>query len=323
MLFYYNMKGDKISKKILVIGGPTGIGKSRISFEVALRVNGEIISADSMQFYREIDIGTDKVSAEMREKVPHYLIDCLSLRDSFDVHTFLRKTIHIVNKILLSGRVPIIVGGSGLYLRSLMNGIFPIPKEKMEKQNGIRKLLSKKNLSVLYSELKSVDIEAASRIHKNDRKRITRALEVYLLTGKTISYWHRQNPKKTLADVGDPLYFILTRNREVMYNRIDERVDAMFESGWIQEVKNLEEKGFRDILLYKSPIGYVEILDFLDGKYTMDELKSIIKKRTRTLARKQLTWFKKEKGIWLDIEEDENKAVEIIIEKFTGFEGGK
>jgi tRNA dimethylallyltransferase len=196
-----------------------------------------------------------------------------------------------------------------------------MPEEKIEEQLKVRNLLYRKNVVELYDKLKSIDLEAATKIHQNDKKRIIRALEVYQLTGQNITFWQKQKPENSIIQIGDPIYFILTRNREVMYNRIDKRVEEMINLGWIKEVEELVEKGYTEMLLNKAPIGYAEILDFLSGKYDMDELKYKIKKRTRTFARKQVTWFKKEEGIWLNIENEE-EAVNLIIEKFLTFEEG-
>lgn len=314
MLLYYIMKKKEISK-ILVIGGPTGIGKSKVAFEAAIRLDGEIISADSMQFYRETCIGTDKVSPEMRSRVVHHLVDCISLAENFDVSSFVRKAVSIAGQILEGGRVPVVAGGSGLYLRSLLRGVFTMPPVDEEKKRKARKILAEKSTTDLYFGLNSADPEAASRIHKNDRKRISRALEVFMLTGKPISFWHTVRPEDSILKAGIPVYFILTRKREVMYNKIDLRVEEMFRSGWIDEVRRLKEEGLEKALLHKAPIGYPEILDFLAGKCGLEELKETVKRKTRVYARKQLTWFRKEEGTWIEIE-DEVKTAEKISRLF-------
>jgi len=321
MLFYYNMESKaKTSRKILIIAGPTGVGKSNAAFEAAKKLGGEIVSADSMQFYREINIGTDKVPLRMRREVPHYFVDSLSIKDSFDVHSFTCAAVEIVKRILDSDKVPVITGGSGLYLRGLIKGIFPIPGKNREEERAIRESLEKKGVGELREQLKSVDPASAERIHGNDRRRISRALEVYLLTGKTISFWHSQESGVSLEKIGTPLYFILTRDREVLYNRINERVDRMFEEGWIEEVVKLKEAGCSRFLKRKAPIGYVEILDYLEGGYSIDELKEVIKKKTRIFARKQLTWFRRENGVWINLGEGKS-ADESVIREFI--ESGK
>ncbi|MCM8777267.1 MAG: tRNA (adenosine(37)-N6)-dimethylallyltransferase MiaA [Candidatus Omnitrophica bacterium] len=307
----------KSKKRLVVIGGPTGIGKSDIAYNVALKINGEIISADSMQFYREINIGTDKVPLWMREKVPHHLIDFLSIRDDFDVYRFIKLATEKIEEIFKKERIPIVVGGSGLYLRSLLKGIFYIPDEMKEKQRDIRNKLENENTETLYQILQKVDHSTANVLHPNDRKRIRRALEVYYLTGKPMSLLQRErNPE--ISENIQIYYYILTRDRNEMYNRICQRVEKMFESGWIEEVKELREKSFERYLKLKAPIGYKEILEYLDGKYSMDELKAMIKKKTRNLARRQLTWFRKEDGIWIKIEGDGENAVSKIVKNFKG-----
>lgn len=308
--------GKKIKEnKIPVIGGPTGIGKSAVAFEVAKKINGEIISADSRQFYREINIGTDKVPLWMRNEVPHHLIDFLSLKDDFDVYRFAELAREKIKEIREKGRVPVIIGGSGLYLRSLFKGIFTVSGGDREKQGEIRSELEKKTTEEMFVELRDVDPVLAETIHRNDRKRIRRALEVYYLTGKRMSFWHEQNPEPVLGE-DEKLYFILCRDRQEMYERIEKRVDDMFEAGWLEEVERLRDKGYSGYLRGKAPIGYVEILDYLDGKTAFDELKSGIKQKTRNLAKKQLTWFRKENGTWLKISGDGRNAAEEITREF-------
>ena len=299
-------------KKLFIIGGPTGVGKSAVAYNVALKIGGEIISADSMQFYRETNIGTDKVPLWMREKVPHHLIDFLSLSDEFDVYQFIRIATEKIEEIFKRGNIPLIVGGSGLYLRGLLKGIFHLPKELKEKQKEIRANLEKKETDDLYRMLKEVDPKAADVLHPNDRKRIRRALEVYYLTGKPMSTLQK-NRQSPIPEDTEKSYYILTRDRDEMYNRIEQRVEKMFQQGWIEEVKNLKENGYAEYLKVKAPIGYKEILEYLDGKYGLDETKALIKKKTRNLARRQLTWFRKEEGMWIEIEGDGEKAVDEIV----------
>lgn len=322
MLLYYSMenKSKTAGKKILVIGGPTGVGKSKIAFEAAKKLGGEIISADSMQFYREIEIGTDKAPLWMRKEIPHHLIDELSIKEDFNVYSFIEAAILHVNRLLSLNKVPVITGGSGLYLKGLIKGLFHLPEKDKEKRRDIRKSFAQKEAAELYLQLESIDPEAAENIHPNDRKRIERAMEVYLLTGRAISFWHKQKSEMSLEKIGLPVYFILTRNKEVMYNRINCRVDRMFEEGWIEEVKKLKECGLEKYLRYKAPIGYIDILDFLQGRCGEDELKAAVKKKTRTFARKQLAWFRREQGIWIEAD-DENKAVAAVTEGFRKFGG--
>lgn len=307
----------KKGKRLITIGGPTGIGKSFVAYNVALKIGGEIISADSMQFYREINIGTDKVPLWMREKVPHHFIDFLSLSDDFDVYQFIKLATEKIDEISKRGRIPIVVGGSGLYLRALLKGVFHLPEGLKEKQIEIRDSLEREQTETLYQQLQKVDPLLAKVLHPNDRKRIRRAVEVYLLTGKPISLWQKERSSPITEDM-DIYYYILTRKRDEMYNRIGQRVEKMFENGWVEEVKDLKAKGYAEYLKVKAPIGYKEILEYLEGRYNMDELKEVIKKKTRNLARRQLTWFRKEGGMWIEIEGEGEKCVEEIIKTFKG-----
>ncbi len=300
------------SKKIIIIGGPTACGKSTIAFQIAKKINGEIISADSRQFYKEINIGTDKLPLWMREEIPHHMVDILSLREDFNIYNFSKKVFKIIKEIFQREKIPLIVGGSGLYLRSLIDGIFDIPEELKEKQKEIRELLEKRKTEQLYTELKKVDPEAAKKIHQNDRRRIRRALEVYYLIGKPISLLQKNKPRETLKDYGELFYFILSRPRDILYRKISERVEKMFKEGWIEEVKKLKEKGYEQLLREKGPIGYSEILDFLEGKLDIESTKRLIIKKTKNFARRQLTWFRKEKGIWIEVR-NERETVEKII----------
>lgn len=314
MVFYYIMRGKETAKrKAVIIGGPTGVGKSSVAFSVAEKADGEIISADSMQFYRETAIGTDKPPAWMREKIPHHLVDFLSLKDDFDVYEFAEAAAEKADDILARKKLPVIAGGSGLYLRILTKGIFTISGADKEKQKKVRETLEKKTTEELYKELEAGDPAILDSLHKNDRKRIRRALEVYHLTGRPMSFWQEQKTESAFGGETDVKYFILTRNREEMYNRIDCRVDKMFEAGWIEEVKRLKEEGFAGYLKSKAPIGYVEILEYLEGRLTLEELKSGIKQKTRNFAKKQLTWFRREEGFWIEMDDGGEKAVEEIL----------
>ncbi|MFN4226937.1 MAG: tRNA (adenosine(37)-N6)-dimethylallyltransferase MiaA [Candidatus Ratteibacteria bacterium] len=301
-----------MNHKILIIGGPTASGKTQISFNIAEKVNGEIISCDSRQFYKEINIGTDKPSLLMREKIPHYFIDFLSLKEDFDVYQYSSMVFEKVKEIISKEKVPMIVGGSGFYIRVLLNGIFSLSPELKSRQKEIRERLEKIPTDDLYQRLKEIDPIIAQKIHPNDRYRIKRAIEIYELTGKNMTYWRSQKSEKTLKDLGKILYFILMRDRKEIYQRIEERIKKMFENGWIEEVKKLKEESFEKYLNIKAPIGYNEILEFLDNKIGFEELKKIIIKRTKEYARKQFIWFKKEKGIFINFS-NEQEAVEKIL----------
>lgn len=295
--------------KILIIGGPTATGKTEISYLVAKKLNGEIISADSRQFYKEINIGTDKPPVWMREEIPHHFVDFLSIKDEFDVFEYIKISYKKVKEILEKKKIPIIVGGSGFYIRYLIKGLFVLPEELKEKQKEIRNLLEKEKTEILYERLKEIDPEIIKKIHPNDRFRIRRALEIFYLTKKTISYWQKKKSEISLENIGKIFYFILFRERGILYERIKKRIEEMFENGWIKEVKKLKEEGFENEIKKKAPIGYKEIIDFLDGNYDFEKLKEVIFKRTKEYARKQITWFKRENGIFIYLKDEENKLV--------------
>ncbi|MCM8809125.1 MAG: tRNA (adenosine(37)-N6)-dimethylallyltransferase MiaA [Candidatus Omnitrophica bacterium] len=301
-----------MSNKILVIGGPTACGKTQISFEIAKKINGEIISCDSRQFYKEINIGTDKPSLSMREKIPHHFIDFLSLKEAFDVYQFSNMVFEKVKEIISKGKIPIIVGGSGFYIRVLLNGLFSLSPELKIKQKEIREKLEKETSENLYQKLKEIDPVCAEKIHPNDRYRIKRAIEIYELTGKNMTYWRTQKPEKTLKEIGNVIYFILMRDKKEIYQRIEKRIEKMFENGWIEEVRKLKQESFEKYLNIKAPIGYNEILEFLNNEFDFEKLKKIIIKKTKEYARKQFIWFRKEKGIFINFT-DEKEAIEKIL----------
>lgn len=300
-------------RKILIIGGPTASGKTEISFKIAKEINGEIISCDSRQFYKEINIGTDKPSELIRKEIPHYFVDFLSLKDDFDVYKYTKLVFEKVREIIYKNKIPVIVGGSGFYIRTLLKGIFHLPPELKERQKEIREKLEKEKTEDLYKILEKIDPEISKKIHPNDRYRIKRAIEVFELTGRNMTYWQNQKPKITLKDLGNVYYFVLMREKQQVYDRIEKRVEKMFENGWIEEVKNLKENNFAEYLKLKAPIGYREILDYIDNKISFKELKNLIVKKTKEYARKQIIWFKKEEGIFINFS-SEDEAVRKILE---------
>jgi len=304
------------SKKILIIGGPTASGKTEISFKIAKEINGEIISADSRQFYKEINIGTDKPPIWMRNEIPHHFIDFLSLKENFDVYEYKNLVYEKVGEIISKGKIPVIVGGSGFYIRVLIKGLFPLPYELKEKQKEIREKLKNEKTEKLYERLKEIDPGVSKKIHPNDKYRIIRAIEIYEITGKNMSFWQNQKPEKTLNDFGKIFYFILMRERNQIYERIEKRIEKMFENGWIDEVKKLREESFENDLKFKAPIGYKEIIDYLDGKYNLEETKRMIVKKTKEYARKQIIWFKKEEGIFINFSTDDEVIKKIKLHFF-------
>lgn len=279
--------------KIPLIVGPTAVGKSEIAVELAELIGGEVVSADARAVYRDLEIGTAKPSADLRRRVPHHLLDTVPWWQRYDAVRFRRDCEQVVHEILDRGRVPVIVGGSTLYVRALTAGIFEGPGAAPE----IRAELAKKPLEELYAELSRVDPKAAYKIRPNDRVRIVRALEVYLLTGKPISFfWGRERPFPwPLLVVG------ISLERTELYRRITARVEEMFSRGLVHEARRL----FRTKLPADAPvlrtIGYAELFDHFRGYISLKEAKRKIIANTKAYARRQLTWFRREPGIrWID-----------------------
>ncbi len=290
--------------KSLILLGPTAVGKSKLAVDLAKQINGEIISADSMQVYRGMDIGTAKPTLEERQGVPHHLIDIRNPDEEWTVSDFVEQANRISGDLVTRGETPIIVGGTGLYLWALLEGFsFPITPADKE----LREKLEREQLSNLYSRLSAIDAEAARKIHPNDRKRIIRALEVYELTGKPIS----ELQKKQLGDsphlsVGNNHYSLIGINlpREEIYERINRRVDDMIAQGLSEEVKGLLAKGYSKDLFSFQALGYKEVVEYLDGKWTREQMIEELKKRTRNFARRQMTWFRRFKNVkWFSPDE--------------------
>lgn len=279
--------------------GPTAVGKSKLAVEIAKKIHGEIISADSMQVYRGMDIGTAKPTLKERQGIPHHLIDIRNPDEEWTVSDFVEQTNKLTREIEKRNKTPIIVGGTGLYLWALLEG-YSFPMAPADKE--IRKRLEKEPLSTLYSRLSTLDPEAAKKIHPNDKKRIIRALEVYELTGKTISKLQENRKQNTEHRTQDYILIGLNLPREELYRRIEERVDKMIEKGLIEEVKGLLAKGYsKDIPSFQA-LGYKEVVEYLDGKWSKEEMIAEFKKRTRHFARRQMTWFKRFKNVnWFEV----------------------
>ncbi|MBU0629559.1 MAG: tRNA (adenosine(37)-N6)-dimethylallyltransferase MiaA [Candidatus Margulisbacteria bacterium] len=297
---------------MLYLFGPTAVGKTSLSIELAKQINGEIISADSMQVYRGMDIGTAKPTAEERQGVPHHLIDIRDPGDEWTVSDFVGECSRISAEVKRKGKTPIIVGGTGLYLWSLIEGFaFPITPSDKE----LRARLETIPTTTLYSQLSTIDPVAAAKIHLNDKKRLTRALEVFELTGQPISELQKlriEEPQRSVT-VSKYNLFCLTLPREQLYERINQRVDRMIACGLIAEVKSLLAKGYKRELPALQGLGYKEVIDYLNGGYpTEAAMIEELKKRTRNFARRQLTWFRRFKGtIWLDAQ-DQSAALKAI-----------
>ncbi len=275
-----------------VIFGPTAVGKTKLAIELAKAINGEIISADSMQVYRGMDIGTAKPTMEERQGVAHHLIDVRDPDEEWTVSDFVGECPKSKVEIEKRGKVPIIVGGTGLYLWSLIEGFaFPIAPGNKE----VRERLEKLPTSNLYSLLSTIDAASASKIHANDKKRIIRALEVFELTGKPISELQKlrhEEPRRSVAG-SEHLLIALDLPRAELYARINARVDEMMAKGLIEEVKGLLAKDYSKALNSFQALGYKEAVEYLDGRWTEAQMAEELKKRTRNFARRQLTWFRR------------------------------
>ena len=291
---------------VIVIVGPTASGKTSLSIELAKRINGEIISADSMQIYRYMDIGTAKPDADEISGIKHYLIDEIYPDEEFSVAKYRELAIKYINKIIKEGRHPVIAGGTGLYINSLVYNInFSETISDWPLREQLKKESEEKGSRYLHNKLMEIDPEAAVKIHENDIKRIIRALEVFKHTNKPISL-HQQ-----LSRLEPPPYnyliFGLRMERARLYERIEKRVDIMFEQGLVNEVRKLQKMGYEKNITAMQGLGYKEIFAYLRGEATLDEAKFIIKRDTRHYAKRQLTWFKRLENIhWMDVDEDTN-----------------
>jgi tRNA dimethylallyltransferase len=289
--------------KIIFLVGPTAIGKTEAAVYVAKKLKAEIISCDSMQIYKGMDIGTAKPSLEERQKIPHHLIDIVTPDQPFSVSDFIDLAHRAIKEIKDRKKTPIMVGGTGLYLWAFLEGYdFPITPANRE----IRERLKKESPENLYQRLQETDPKAASKIHKNDLKRIVRALEVFELTGKPISALQRKSEKIEATKIG------LNMEREMLYQRIEQRINGMIDNGLVEEVKGLINKGYGRDLPSMQALGYKEVIDYLDGKCNFDEMVSLLKKNTRHFARRQMIWFRRFTNVkWFEV--DKGFGVEDIL----------
>ena len=293
--------------KVIVIVGPTASGKTGASIELAKRVNGEIVSADSMQIYKHMDIGTAKVTLEEADGIKHYMIDVVNPDENFNVAIYKKMAEESIREIIEKGKTPIIVGGTGLYVNTLVNGI---ELNEVEDDGQVRILLEKRledeGIDALFEELEKIDPEAASVIDKNNVRRVIRALEVYKITGKTKTELDKESIKEPPFDYA--IYGILTE-REKLYERINYRVALMIEQGLVNEVKTLREK-YQFSKTALQGLGYKEVIDYLDGNCTHAEMVEKLKMETRRYAKRQITWFKRDERIkWIE----RDKIVDVIV----------
>ena len=304
-------------KPLIILAGPTAVGKTSLSIRLAKETGGEIISADSMQVYRHMDIGSAKITKEEMEGVPHYLVDVLEPEEEFNVVRFQQMAKEAAERIWEKGKIPLVVGGTGFYIQALL---YDIDFTENDGDESYRRQLEQKasdeeGASELYEMLKAVDLKAAQEIHPRNIKRIIRALEFYHQTGKKISE-HNETQRQRESPY-NYTYFVLTDERSRLYERIDRRVDLMMEQGLLDEVRYLKKRGVRKDSTAMQGLGYKELYAYLEGEYPLDEAVRIIKRDTRHFAKRQLTWFKRERDvIWADksvIGQDEQKLADYML----------
>ena len=290
---------------LIILTGPTAVGKTDLSIKLSKSLNAEIISADSMQIYKYMDIGSAKVTKEEMDGVIHYMIDEVTPDVPFSVSEFQMRSEKYIEEINKKGKNVLITGGTGLYLNSL---IYNMDFAKSDANNEIREKLEKEleenGIDYMHEKLRSLDEDAANRIHKNNTKRVIRAIEVCLSGNKMNDFSKdlRYNEKYK------PIIIVLNRDREVLYQRINKRVDIMLENGLLDEVKKLLEMGYTKDMISMQGIGYKEMIKYLDGEYTYDEAVEIIKRDSRRYAKRQITWFKRyQDAKWFDLDEYQNK----------------
>ena len=304
-----------MKKPLLILTGPTAVGKTRLSIKLAKAVNGEIISADSMQVYRYMDIGSAKIKPEETEGVPHHLIDVLDPEEEFNVVTFQKMCKKCMEEIYGRGHVPILTGGTGFYIQSVLYDIdFTENAEDTTIRDRLEKEAEEKGAEYLHGKLREVAPASAGAIHANNIKRVIRALEFYEQTGEKISLHNETERQKESAYTS--CYFVLNDDREKLYERIDRRVDEMLAEGLVAEVEALKKRGCTRKLVSMQGLGYKEILAYLDGEYSLEEAVYRIKRDTRHFAKRQITWFKREKEvIWInksDFSYDDDKILDFM-----------
>ena len=302
--------------KVIVICGPTASGKTGLSIELAKKINGEIISCDSMQIYKDMNIGTAKPTVEEMQGIKHYMLDFVSPNKRYSVADFKKDAICAIETVLSHSKVPIVVGGTGLYVNSLVQNItYPNIETDLEYRNYLEERAKKEGLNTLYEEAKNIDEEAMKSISQNDKKRIMRVLELYHQTGKTKTILEAES--KLEPPAYNYIVFAIDMEREKLYERINKRVDIMLEQGLIQEVENLVKK-YETLPTAIQGLGYKEVISYLNGNLTKEEMIEKIKMETRRYAKRQLTWFRKDKSIkWLNglMPVDEN--IQCILEEYS------
>lgn len=304
-----------MKNKVVVITGPTAVGKTSLSIELAKRINGEIISADSMQVYKYMDIGSAKIKPSEMDGIKHHLIDILEPTVDFNVYLFQKMAKEAMDEIYQNGHIPIIVGGTGFYIQALLYDISFDDEDNSCVRKKYEDLLKEKGCTYLFNLLKEKDPKYADTLHENNSKKVIRALEYIELNNKLFSQHNEEERKK--ESPYDFNYFVLNDDRDKLYENIEKRVDIMVKEGLLEEVKSLHEKGYTKSMNSMQGLGYKEILDYLDNKCSFEEAIDKIKLETRHFAKRQLTWFRREKKVtWInkpDFSYNNDKILEFMI----------
>lgn len=303
-----------MKKPLVVLTGPTAVGKTALSIGLAKRINGEIVSADSIQVYKGMDIGSAKITKEEMDGVKHYLIDVLEPTKDFNVATFKEMAVAAMEEIYSKGKIPIITGGTGFYIQAVL---YDIDFTKTQSDGSYRALLEafakEHGVEALHDKLKEVDEQAAKEIHPNNVKRVIRALEFYKESGgKQISKHNEAERQK--SSPYQFAYLVLNKDRQVLYKQIEKRIDMMIEAGLVDEVKHLKEMGCTKEMVSMQGLGYKEILAYLNGECTLDEAIYLLKRDTRRFAKRQLTWFRRERDVDF-INKDEYSSESEVLDK--------
>jgi len=301
--------------KVIVICGPTASGKTGLSVKVAQAMNGEIVSCDSMQIYKDMNIGTAKVTKEEMQGIPHYLIDFVSPDKRYSVAEFQKDAEKAISQIIAKGKTPIVVGGTGLYVDTLAYHIqYPEIETDLEYRKQLEEMIQKKGLEVVYQKAKEIDLQATEKVSSNDKKRIMRILEIYHQTGKTKTQLEIESRRE--EPPYEYLVYAIDMDREKLYDRINQRVDIMINQGLIEEVQNLLKK-YEKFPTAMQGLGYKEVVAYLKGDMTKEEMIETLKQETRRYAKRQLTWFRKNKEIkWIDGLAQPEENIQRILEDY-------
>lgn len=307
-----------MKKPLVILTGPTAVGKTKASIGLAKAIGGEIISADSMQVYKQMDIGSAKIKPSEMDGIPHYLVDILEPDEEFHVVLFQQMAKQAIQKIYEKGKIPILVGGTGFYIQAVLYDIdFSENEKDTSYREELEKLAQTKGAEYLHDRLREVDEKSAQDIHANNVKRVIRALEYFHQTGEKISE-HNEEQRKKVSPYNFS-YFVLNDERAHLYERINLRVDQMINEGLVREVQSLKEKGYTRDMVSMQGLGYKEMLDYLDNKCSLEEAVEIIKRDTRHFAKRQITWFKRESDVtWIDKKEydyNEEKILKAMLQE--------